>query len=168
LVTPGELVSTAPTVPLQSFFQFQFSIQALLIFFVFASCTASLYGIHYRQLWPQREAMMRLTQYWPRYDGIDGIAWSLDFSNCTHKPSDADLADVAKLTYLDSLDLKGASITDAGLHHLESLRWLDYVILTDTAVTEDGAKRLHEVIPNSSIIYGPRTALKYIKPDNQP
>ncbi len=109
LAQPVEAIAQPTTVSQPNRFRFQFSLQSLLLFFVVASCVASLLGIHYRRLQPQREAMARLMRFSPAFYGAYGVPWALEFSNCTRKPNDADLADVAMLSYLDSLVSDGRS-----------------------------------------------------------
>lgn len=60
------------------------------------------------------------------------------------------------LTALKTLDLEATRVSDAGLVHLESLRSLEYLGLTDTAVTEAGASRLHLALPDCWIKCGAR------------
>ena len=168
LAKPEETTAAATSISRQSRFRFQFDLQTLLLFFVFASCVASLYGIQYRRDQPQRDAMARLAKFSPASNGFRGVPWDLDFSKGVRKPTDADLADVALLNRLSMLDLTGDPITDAGAKHLEGLTRLFSLTLIDTAVTEDGAKRLHKALPNAGIVYGPAAAKKFIKPDNEP
>ena len=169
LAKPETTNAAAPaTFSRQSRFRFLFDLPSLLLFFVFAGCIASLYGIRYWRVQPQHEAMARLAKFAPASDSLAGVPWNLDFSKCVRKPTDADLADVAMLSRLDWLDLTGAPITDAGLKHLKGLKRLRSIMLIDTAVTEEGAKRLHEALPNAHIFYGPTAGKKYIKPDKEP
>ncbi len=101
----------------------------------------------------------------------------LDFSKCSKKPTDADLAWLEPLEDLSSLDVSGAPITDAGLTHLKGLKRLDslmlygcpvtdagmahleglqdmrWLFLTNTLVTSQGVADLLRALPNAEIIF---------------
>ncbi len=157
LAKPEETVmpATPATTSRRSRFLHQFDLQSLLLLVVVVGCFAGLYGIHYRRVQPQHAAMNRLAAFAPVADAVNGVPWGLNFSNCVKKPTDDDLALLKPLTDLCLLDLSGSPITDAGLKHLEGLKYLAYITLTDTAVTADGAARLQQTLPNASISYGP-------------
>jgi hypothetical protein len=52
------------------------------------------------------------------------------------------------LTKLETLDLNGTKITDAGLVHLKGMTKLWSLILTDTQVTYAGVADLKKASPN--------------------
>ncbi len=147
-------------------FLLQFDLRSLLLLVVVISCAASCYGIHYRRLLPQRRAVTRLEVFAPAIDSFDdvGIPWAIDFSKCAKKPSDDDLACLASLDQLTSVDLSGSPITDAGIEHLKGLCYLSYVNCKGTNVTAKGAEELHRLLPNAAIIYGPAKKPVVLKP----
>ena len=57
--------------------------------------------------------------------------------------SDADLACVARLRNLETLDLGWTPITDTGLVHLRGLGQLEELSLDGTSITDDGLVHLH-------------------------
>lgn len=61
--------------------------------------------------------------------------------------SDADLAHLADLKALKSLDVSNTSITDAGLDHIKRLKSLEYLNLDNTYITDDGLILLKD-LPN--------------------
>ena len=76
--------------------------------------------------------------------------------NCDYrKPGfgDSDLVAIENLPHLQVLDLEGASISDAGLVHLEDHRQLEFLILRKTSVSADGVWRLQQTIPATCIWY---------------
>jgi hypothetical protein len=142
----------------------QFDLQALLLLVVVVSCAASCYGIHCRRVLPQRQALAQLKPFDPAMGLFEEIPWSLDFSKSPKKPADDDLSCLEPLDQLDSLDLSGSPITDAGLEHLKRLRRLTYINCTGTKVTAKGAEGLHRLLPNATIIYGPAKHPVVLKP----
>ena len=78
-----------------------------MLFVVVASCLASCYGMHYRRLQPQREAVAKLAALNPSVTEFNGVVVMLDFSKCSKKPTDADLAWLEPLEDLSSLDVSG-------------------------------------------------------------
>jgi hypothetical protein len=140
--------------------KFQFTLQTLLLLTVVVSCAASCYGIHYRHSQPQEEAVAQLgrpgLQFSHRGDDVSEV----DFSTCAVKPSDNDLAQLARLPNLDHLNLEGTPITDAGLKHLYSLKKLRYIRLSNTKITRKGLDDLEKALPNAGIsCYPPPPAM---------
>ncbi len=169
----------ATTAPRKRYrWRFQFDLQSLMLFVVVVSCIASCYGMHYRRLQPQREAFAKLATFHPSAQVLDDVVTSLDFSNCTKKPTDADLvslepledlsylnlsetpitdaglAHLKPLKRLDSLWLSGPSITDAGVTHLKGLQGLTSLGLRNTQVTSKGLAELLGALPDVDIFYG--------------
>jgi hypothetical protein len=66
--------------------------------------------------------------------------------------TDAGLAHVKGLNDLVYLDLTGTEVTDAGLAHLTGLSKLSYLQLTRTHVTDGGVNKLHQALPNLTIV----------------
>ncbi len=56
------------------------------------------------------------------------------------------------LNKLDSLNLSGLRITDAGLKHLEGLTRLKYLCFYNTRVTRDGVQKLEKALPNCTVV----------------
>jgi hypothetical protein len=137
--------------------RFQFDLLTLLIFVVFAACVANGYGLEYRRLQPQNEAVTRLMKFSPtlcRSGGNDDDVWHLTFafSPPQQKPTDADMDDVALFSELSDLDIAGAQITDAGLEKIKNLKHLRKLDLRGTAVTDAGVERLQKALPHAKII----------------
>jgi hypothetical protein len=63
--------------------------------------------------------------------------------------SNAELAHLDDLTYLESLFLNGSPITDAGLIHLKKLDNLKELWLEKTQVTDEGVRELQLVLPQA-------------------
>jgi hypothetical protein len=138
--------------------RFQFNLQSLMLLMVVVSCAASCYGIRYRRAQPQREAIAKLETFHPIIHEVGGDVWSLDFKACTMKPGDDDLTCLEKLRNLNSLDLDGLPISDAGLRHLYPLKTLTSVSLLNTQVTQKGVDDLKRALPNTRISWYPPTA----------
>lgn len=66
--------------------------------------------------------------------------------------TDADLAILDGLSYLEYLTLSNTQITDAGLLHLYDFSYLQIVDVTNTQVTDEGVKKLEDVLPNCRVI----------------
>ena len=49
------------------------------------------------------------------------------------------------------MDISGTQITDFGLEHLKGLTQLHSVDLSNTGVTDDGVKRLQQMLPKCNI-----------------
>jgi hypothetical protein len=146
----------------------QFNLQSLLLLAVVVSCGASCYGIHCRRLLPHRQGVAQLKVLGAAIDCLGEIPWRVDFSKCSRKPSDDDLACLEPLDQLSSLDLSGSPITDAGLEHLKGLRHLTYVNCRNTKVTAKGAAELLRILPNAAIIYGPNNNSVVVYPPDWP
>ncbi len=67
---------------------------------------------------------------------VDKVIWQ--FAEIT----DDDLIILQKFTFLDTLDLTGTPIGDAGLKHLRGLDWLRYLHLAGTGVGDAGMEEL--------------------------
>jgi hypothetical protein len=128
---------------------FQYDLQTMLLATVVVACAASLCGVHFHS--PHYQAVARIEAFSPKIDYVDNDVWSIDFSACKNKPTDADLANLEPLTELVDLDLDGSPITDAGLIHLYKLKNLRYVILANTGVTAEGMERLRRALPEAGI-----------------
>ena len=76
---------------------------------------------------------------------------SLSFSG-TSGIGDEALAHLKHLTKLKELHLDGTKVSDAGLGHLAAMPWLDRVVLTNTQVTEEGAKRLKAALKKTEVV----------------
>jgi hypothetical protein len=130
--------------------RFQFDLQTLLLLAVVVACAANLFGLHYRS--PEYQAIVKLKAFdpeircWPNDEVLD-----LDFSRCTNKPTDDDLANLEPFSELLRLDLAGAPITDAGLTHLKGLKKLQYVNLANTGVSAEGIEDLKRALPHAGI-----------------
>jgi hypothetical protein len=61
---------------------------------------------------------------------------------------------VGRLQQLHELRLWKTPITDAGLGHLAGLTGLTEMCLTETRVTDDGARKLLKGLPNCTIVFG--------------
>ncbi|MCE5267707.1 MAG: hypothetical protein LLG00_07465 [Planctomycetaceae bacterium] len=129
-----------------AWWRFQFDLQSLMLLVVVASCIASNYGMHYRRLQPQREAIARLQSFPGSVTALNDVVAMLDFSKCPRKPGDADLVCLEPLEDLSSLDLSGAPITDAGLVHLKRLHRLELLRLSNCAITDAGLSNLHGLL----------------------
>ncbi len=125
----------------------QFTLQSLLLLTVVVSCAASCYGIHYRRARPQRQALAKFDQFHPHVYGMGGNVTSVDFSAGTLKPGDDDLTPLEGLEHLESVDLDGAPVTDAGLRHLYPLKKLKRMALSGTKVTRKGVDDLKRALP---------------------
>lgn len=79
---------------------------------------------------------------------------SLHLSNA--EISDDGLAEIAELHGLEVLSLEGCIISDAGAACLTKLRNLKELDVTDTPITDDAAKRLEELLPETKV--SPSTA----------
>jgi len=55
------------------------------------------------------------------------------------------------LAALETLDLRGTKVTDAGLAHLAGLTALKELNLSRTQVTDAGVAKLQKALPNCSI-----------------
>jgi hypothetical protein len=65
--------------------------------------------------------------------------------------TDASLECVAKMTSLKTLNLNGTKVTDKGLVHLYGLRNLREVMLYNTSVTDEGARKLRQSLPDCKV-----------------
>ena len=65
--------------------------------------------------------------------------------------TDAEIAQLSRMTNLSTLSLGSTPVTDAGLTHLYGLRKLNILYLGRTAVTDRGARDLKKALPNCSI-----------------
>jgi hypothetical protein len=144
----------------------QFNLQSLLLLTVAVSCAASCYGIHYRRLAPQTNAVAQMARFGPAIDCFGDVPWSVDFSKCAKKPCDDDLACLESLANLDRVNLAGSPITDAGLDHLKGLRHLWLVDCRDTGVTAKGAAELFRALPRAAVCFGPaKNPVWFLPPD---
>ena len=66
--------------------------------------------------------------------------------------ADDDLVCLRALPRLQTLTLTSTSITDAGLQHLEGLRGARLIDLRFTRVSDQGASRLREKLPDAKIL----------------
>jgi hypothetical protein len=131
-------------------YRFQFDLRTLLFFFLVAGCALSWYGIRYRRGCEEAAVLARLERFKPKVER-SGFWLGVDFSASPVKPGDADLEIVAKLSRLQSLNLIGAPVTDAGLLHLEKLASLQWVNLYHTRVTDAGVRRLQQALPKADV-----------------
>ncbi len=69
----------------------------------------------------------------------------------TPPTTDAELEHLTVLRRLKRLGLCGDNVSDAHLSHLGGLSTLRRLWLVDTKVTEEGVKKLHDVLPNCAI-----------------
>lgn len=67
------------------------------------------------------------------------------------KITDACTADLAALTKLRVLDLRGTAITDAGLSRLDNLPELELLLVTGTPITDAGVQEFEELHPNCEV-----------------
>jgi Leucine-rich repeat (LRR) protein len=67
--------------------------------------------------------------------------------------TDAGLEHIKQLTRLEELFLTGTRVTDAGLEHLKDLPQLQVLHLDESMVAGEGARKLHEALPNCLIAY---------------
>jgi hypothetical protein len=144
-----------PPEPCRNNFRFQFDLQSMLILVVVVACLANCYGLRYRRLQPQRQAIAKIETLGPQIDYVGEEARGLDFSSCAKKPADADLALLEPLPELRRLNLSGAPITDAGLIHLKRLKNLVIIDLTNTKVTPKGVSDLQRALPGTVITANP-------------
>jgi hypothetical protein len=63
------------------------------------------------------------------------------------------LAHLKDLSRLQTLELIGTKIGDAGLVHLRGLRQLKTLSLTDTKVTKSGVQDLQKALPRVTVYY---------------
>jgi len=155
--------------------RFQFGLSTLLLAVLVASAGFSWIGIRVRRTRAQKEVVATLQPFRPNVTFRGGKVVQLGFAPSGSRPSDADLALLKKLVWLERLDLSNTQITDAGLPHLEemaSLKWLDLsrtqitdaglahlkgmarlflVDLTGTRVTDAGLQELQRALPDLSI-----------------
>jgi hypothetical protein len=86
------------------------------------------------------------------FDGFEGTYVDLS----SWHGSKCDFACLSDLQYFGNdrfyISLKGLNFGDDDLVHLEVLRDLDYVDLTDTKVTDAGIARLRRAVPNVTVI----------------
>jgi hypothetical protein len=61
------------------------------------------------------------------------------------------LKHIGEMTSLHLLWIRSASVTDAGLVHLENLPQLKDLVLIDTKVTREGVNRFKRALPNCAI-----------------
>jgi hypothetical protein len=136
--------------------RFQFNLQSLMLLMVVVSCAASCYGIHYRSLQAQREAIAQLGVFLSNVDyNRSGDVRLVDFKACKVKPGDSDLVHLEGLRGLEHLNLDGSPITDAGLKHLYPIKTLTMVSLLNTQVTQQGVDDLKRELPNAFILPSP-------------
>ena len=154
-VKPGDADWGGPTTPA---WRFQFNLQSLLLLMVVVSCAASCYGIHYRRLQPQREAVAQLQAFGAKVDCLGEIVYSVDFKTSATKPGDDDLVHLERLQDLSSLDLDGSPITDNGLKYLYPIKTLRTVSLWNTKVTQKGVDDLQRALPHVHIGWFPPRA----------
>ena len=162
VLNPEFKPAAGPAGPAPAPFQdarFQFSLRTLLFFVLVASSAMSCFGIHYRrgieEAAEEKAVLARLERFTPKAkETITGL--SLDFSASAVKPGDGELAILATLPQLEVLILNGATVTDAGLVHLEKLPLLRWVQLDRTQVTDAGMARLQRALPNAVITGWPR------------
>lgn len=89
---------------------------------------------------------------------VDGVAAGVTLRRNGGMPAisrsvnDEGLADLLRLSRVDSLDLHGQPITDAGLLHVMRLRKLRRLNIKETQVTAKGAADLQQALPNCDIV----------------
>lgn len=93
-------------------------------------------------------------------DGLAHLArmrqlWHVWFAGSTSRLSDAGLVHLCRVPRLEYVTISGVGITDAGLKHLEGMKQWKAIWLYQTAVTEDGAKRLQEALPDCQVKWEP-------------
>jgi hypothetical protein len=135
-----ELAAKNPIPP----WRFQFDLRTMLLFVLFASAAMSWYGVRYHRDEAERAALARLDPFKPSVMGQPYMLW-IDFSSSPVKPGDDDLALLSDLARLDDLGLAGSPITDAGLVHLERLKFLHDLDLSHTAVSDAGLEHLEKL-----------------------
>lgn len=59
--------------------------------------------------------------------------------------------DLAKLDFVEELDLRSTEITDAAIPHLSSLKNLRLLMVSQTYLTQDGIRRLKTALPNCHV-----------------
>jgi hypothetical protein len=138
----SELPAASPSSRTHYRWRFQFDLQTLMLFVVVVSCIASCYGMHYRRLQPQREAVAKLAVLHPDVTDISDVVVMLDFSKCSKMPTDADLTLLAPLEDLSHLNLSDTPVTDAGLARLKPLVRLDSLWLSGPLITDAGVTHL--------------------------
>ena len=136
---PAEI---APPRQISRRYLLQFDLQCMLLLTVVVACAASCYGIRYRRLKPQWDAVARLETFGPVIRWAGNSVWGVDFSGCKHAPTDDDLLYLEPLGNLSSVTLSGAPVTDKGLIHLRGLKELKWLDLSGTLVTDAGLAHL--------------------------
>lgn len=75
----------------------------------------------------------------------------LDFRECKARLDDSAMRHFRDLKKLERLELRGNSITDAGIEELIQMPHLQSVELWQTSVTEDGLAKLRAALPHCRI-----------------
>ena len=98
------------------------------------------------------DAISALEQLGAKITRVDFDVLKVDFSFA--EITDDDLMHLAGLKdqgTFEFLYLDNTEITDAGLVHLKSLKWVTSLSLKGTFVTDDGEEELQQALPNCSI-----------------
>lgn len=66
--------------------------------------------------------------------------------------TDSCVADVATLSELRVLDLRGTAISDAGLEYLHTMPNLEQLMITGTRITDSGVRAFEQSNPNCEIV----------------
>ncbi len=66
---------------------------------------------------------------------------------------DADMLKAADLNQYQMIDLEGSEITDEGLMHLYNMRGIRFLVVRETAVSEEAVQDLQQTIPRAWIWY---------------
>ena len=66
--------------------------------------------------------------------------------------TDSGIASLSGMNKLESLDLRGVALSDAGLAHVRKLTGLRSLFLVDTNATYEGVTELRGAVPHTDII----------------
>lgn len=89
----------------------------------------------------QKEAMMHLQGLGGKIN-LNGNGYAVDLSGTPAE--DDDLVYLQKIANVNSLNIQGARITDAGLEHLYQIKTLRQIYLNGSGVTREGRAKLAE------------------------
>lgn len=141
---PGEPLTPIEEPP-ASRNRFQFDLKMVLLLFLTVASACGSLTIRWQRERPRKNALAQLASLQANVIDIRSHALSVDLSTCSRAPNDEDLAVLAALSSLNSLEIADAPITDAGLAHLRGLTGLGLLYLSGTQITDAGLAQLRDL-----------------------